>query len=172
MSLNFTLKTNPKIAGLITTGAFITLPKPAPKLLVAFGKIMRIFLPSLLQSNNLNAEHVSKDKAVVKKYLDDPLVHDRLSVNMGIEILEAAKWLENFKGHVDMPILLMHADEDHLTAAGGSELLANNLDGDVTYREWAGMYHEIHNEPGQQEVFDYTIDWIEKKIGKWSEAIK
>ena len=133
---------------------------------------MKKIFYSLLALLLVTAPAFAKDKAVVKKYLDDPLVHDRLSVNMGIEILEAAKWLENFKGHVDMPILLMHADEDHLTAAGGSELLANNLDGDVTYREWAGMYHEIHNEPGQQEVFDYTIDWIEKKIGKWSEAIK
>ncbi|MEM6966192.1 MAG: alpha/beta fold hydrolase, partial [Bacteroidota bacterium] len=75
MSLNYTLRNHPEIAGLVTTGAFVTLPEPAPKLLVLFGKIMRNIVPSLLQSNNLNAEHVSKDEKVVNKYVADPLVH-------------------------------------------------------------------------------------------------
>jgi len=167
LSLNFSLKTNPRIAGLITTGAFITLPKPAPAALVMFGKIMRKIVPSLLQSNQLDVEGISKDPLVVQRYLDDPLVHGKLSVNMGIEILEAAHWLENYKGYVEFPVLLMHGEEDILTSAQGSQLLSTQLDGDVTYKEWKGLYHEIHNEPDQKKVFDFTINWIEEKIEKW-----
>lgn len=169
MALTYTLKKNPSVAGLITTGAFITLPQPAPKLLVGFGKIMRNIIPSLLQSNNLNAEHISSNPEEVQKYLRDPLVHDRLSVNMGIEILEAGKWLEHYKGKVELPILLMHGGEDYITSPEGSSLMTQNLDGDVVAKIWDGMYHEIHNEPDQQEVFNYTLNWIEQKIVKWSE---
>jgi len=167
LALNFALKSNPKIAGLITTGAFITLPKPAPAALVAFGKIMRKIVPSLLQSNQLSVDYISKDPLEVQKYMDDPLVHGKLSVNMGIELLEAAKWLENYKGYIEFPVLLMHGEEDELTAMDGSQLLSTQLDGDVSFREWKGMYHEIHNEPDQQQVFDFTINWIEGKIEKW-----
>lgn len=171
MSLTYVLKKNPKIAGIVTTGAFITLPKPAPKLLVGFGKIMRNIIPSLLQSNNLEVEYISRDENEVKKYLADPLVHDRLSVNMGIEILNAGEWLENYEGHIEMPVLLMHGADDGITAPGGSELMSKNLKGDVTFKSWEGMYHEIHNEPDQKSVFDFTLKWIESKIEKWSSKV-
>jgi alpha-beta hydrolase superfamily lysophospholipase len=29
---------------------------------------------------------------------------------------------------------------------------------------WDGGYHELHNEPFKQDVFDFIINWINKKI--------
>ena len=165
--LNYGLRNNPQIAGLITTGAFITLDKMPSPFLMGFVKLIRHILPALLQPNDLNPEHVSSDPEEVEKYMNDPLVHDKISTNAAVELFAAAEWLEKYSGHVDIPVLLMHATDDYLTSPNGSKLLANNLEGDVTLKEWEGMYHEVHNEPDQEEVFDYTIDWIEKKIEKW-----
>lgn len=165
--LNYGLKNNPSIAGLITSGAFITLDKMPSAFLMGAVKVIRHILPALLQPNDLNPEHVSSDPEEVKKYINDPLVHDKISTNAAVELFAAAEWLENYSGHNDLPILLMHATDDYLTSPNGSKLLASNLDGDVTHKEWEGMYHEIHNEPDQEQVFDYTIDWIENKIEKW-----
>ena len=44
-----------------------------------------------------------------------------------------------------------------------SALFFSRVKGDVTHREWPGLYHEIHNEKEQNEVFDYTLDWMKKQ---------
>jgi len=168
--LNYGLKNNPSIAGLITTGAFITLDKRPSPLLMNFVKIIRYVLPSLLQANDLNPDHVSSDPKVVAKYVNDPLVHDKISTNAAVELFDAADWLAGYQGEVETPYLLMHGAVDSLTSPNGSRLLSNNLNGDVTHKEWEGMYHEIHNEPDQEKVFDYTIGWIESKIEKWGDG--
>lgn len=168
LTLNYALRNSPEIAGLVTTGAWITLPKPPSALLVGFGKLMKNILPSLLQPNNLDPNKVSTDPAEVAKYVNDPLVHNKISVNAGVEMLDAAKWLENYKGPATMPVLLMHATEDYLTSNKGTALLAGNLTGDVTHKEWAGMYHEIHNDLNRDQVFDYTYEWMEAKVEKWT----
>jgi alpha-beta hydrolase superfamily lysophospholipase len=33
------------------------------------------------------------------------------------------------------------------------------------FRIWEGGYHELHNEPFKQEVFDYILAWINKMLG-------
>ena len=87
-------------------------------------------------------------------------------------MLPAAKWLETYQDPNQVPFLLMHGSDDKLTSPEGSALLAGNLSGDVAHKSWEGLYHEIHNEPEQKEVFDYTINWLEEKIAKWSNDTK
>jgi alpha-beta hydrolase superfamily lysophospholipase len=157
---------------LVSSGAWITLPKDPPALLVAVGNILKYIVPALQQSNDLDPTGISRDEAEVKKYLNDPLVHDKITINFGAEMLPAAKWLETYKGPAKVPFLLMHGSEDRLTSHDGSVLMSNNLTGDVTMKSWNGFYHEIHNEPEQKEVFDYTINWLEEKITKWSDDTK
>jgi alpha-beta hydrolase superfamily lysophospholipase len=35
----------------------------------------------------------------------------------------------------------------------------------VTLIEYEGMYHEPHNEPEQQEVFDDVMQWLKDRVG-------
>jgi len=30
----------------------------------------------------------------------------------------------------------------------------------VDYKVWPGLFHEIHNEPQKQQVFNHTLNWI------------
>lgn len=170
--LNYALRNNPTIAGLVTSGAWITLPKDPPKLLVAVGNILKYILPALQQPNDLDPTGISRDEKEVEKYINDPLVHDKITINFGAEMLPAAKWLATYKGPAKVPFLMMHGTDDRLTAHDGSVLLSNNLTGDVVMKSWDGFYHEIHNEPEQKEVFDYTIKWLEEKIQKWLDSAK
>ena len=33
--------------------------------------------------------------------------------------------------------------------------------GDVTFKLWDGMYHEVHNEPGKEEALKYVVQWLD-----------
>jgi alpha-beta hydrolase superfamily lysophospholipase len=66
---------------------------------------------------------------------------------------------------VKIPLLLMHGLEDQLTSPEGTKQFMENAGDNVTVKYWPGLFHEIHNEPEQLEVFQTELDWmIENKI--------
>jgi alpha-beta hydrolase superfamily lysophospholipase len=73
-------------------------------------------------------------------------------------------WLEHFSGVFSIPVLLMHGSDDKITSAAGSRLFNGNVAGDVTYQEWQGLWHEMHNEPQKEDFFKFTNSWINKYI--------
>ena len=163
LALNFVTRRTPKLAGLIVTGPWIRLAFEAPAFKVVAGKILRRFMPTLTLPTGLASQFISHDPEVVKAYNEDPLVHGKLSAAAGIALLEAAKWLDNWSGTFDIPVLLQHGGADKITSASATQRFSERVKGDVTHREWPGLYHEIHNEKEQDEVFEYTLKWLESK---------
>jgi len=43
-----------------------------------------------------------------------------------------------------------------------TEEFANKNPLKVELKLWDGFYHEIHNEPEKQQVFDYIANWLSK----------
>jgi len=91
IALNYLLKRKPKIAGMITSGAAIKLSFEPNPFVVALGKITRSIYPSFSQNNQLDVNHISRNKAVVEAYKKDNLVHDKIGAELGISILETIK---------------------------------------------------------------------------------
>jgi len=61
----------------------------------------------------------------------------------------------------------MHGTGDRLAYTSGSEefaKLAGETNKDVTVKLWDGLYHEIHNEPEQADVFNSMIKWLDKHL--------
>jgi alpha-beta hydrolase superfamily lysophospholipase len=162
--LLYGLKRHPELAGLIATGPWIRLAFQPPAVKVLAGRLLRRVLPDMTLPTGLASKFLSHDPAVVEAYRADPLVHDQLSASAGVALLEGAAWLDRFSGPVGMPLLLQHGGGDRITAAAATRALAGRLSGDVTYYEWPELYHEIHNEPEQDEVFAYTLGWIERHL--------
>lgn len=162
--LNYALRYQPVLSGLIATGPQIRLAFDPPAIKIWAGKLLRNVLPTLAMPTGLPLSALSTDPAVVKAYADDPLVHDKLSTAAAMGILEAAAWLNGYSGAASMPMLLQHGAADQITAAAGTRDLASRLRGDVTYKEWPDLYHEIHNEPNKKEIFQYTLNWLLKHL--------
>lgn len=166
IALNFVLQRKPQIAGLIATGAWIVLVKNPPSLLIAFAKVINNIFPTFTQGNGLNTKDISSVSEEVKKYENDPLVHDKITSNTGLEMMKAANSLSNFAGEFPVPALVMHGGADKIVSPKGSQDFYKNAKGDLTFKEWNGLYHEIHNEARRSEVFEYTLQWITQKLKK------
>jgi alpha-beta hydrolase superfamily lysophospholipase len=162
--LNFVTRRNPKLQGLIATGPWIRLAFQTPVIKVVAGRILRRFMPKLTLPTGLAAHFISHDEQVVKAYLNDPLVHDQLSAAAGIALLEAAEWLDHWRGVFSIPVLLQHGGGDKITSPAATAEFAARAEGDITHREWPGLYHEIHNEPEQETVFSFTHAWMKEKL--------
>lgn len=162
--LNYLFRYKPAINGVIATAPAIRPGFELPKPLVIIGKIARAIAPSFTQANSLDLENLSHDREVIDKYKADPLVHNQVSGMVGISLIEWGEWLLQNAKQTPAPLLLMHGTEDKLTSYEASKLFASQLSGDVTFKSYEGLYHEIHNEFEKQQVFDAMLAWINKHL--------
>lgn len=161
LALQYVLQRDPDLSGLIATSPWIRLAFQAPALKVMAGRLLRRFMPTLSLPTGLAANFLSHDEQVVKAYQNDPLVHSTLSAAAGIALMEGADWLDHFSGVFRVPVLLLHGTGDKIISSQATREFFGRVAGEVTHHEWEGLYHELHNEAQQEEVFEYTLRWME-----------
>ncbi|MEO1437572.1 MAG: lysophospholipase [Bacteroidota bacterium] len=162
--LNYLAHQKAGVAGAIVTGPFVRSTKPVSKVLIFIARILKFILPGMTQPNGLEVKDLSRDEAVVKAYIDDPLVHDKISNVMALGLIDEGKVLDQASPEFKVPVLMMHGAADGITDAKATEELASRAKGPVTMKTWNDLFHEIHNEPEQQAIFDYAWDWIGQHI--------
>ena len=166
-ALAYTIQYADGIKGVIVTGVALHSPLLEQKAKVAIVKVLGSFFPSMIIPTGLDPSTISRDPAVVQKYINDPLVHGKSSLGLGKTTLEAVNLCFTRAGDFSLPLLIMHGTKDRLTYPSGSEdfaKLASKTNKDVTLKLWDGLYHELHNEPEQVEVFKVMIEWLDKHL--------
>ncbi|MDZ7881224.1 MAG: alpha/beta hydrolase [Saprospiraceae bacterium] len=163
--LNTILRRNTEgVHGLVTTGPLISLAfKPKP-LMLFLGKTLRSIAPRFSQPGGVQTQYLSHDPAVVQAYINDPLVHGTITTAAGMNLLESSDYLNTYEGTMPVPTLMMHGTEDFLTYQPASEAFASRVKGNITYRKWEGLYHEIHNEPEKIQVLEEIVAWLDTYI--------
>jgi len=166
-ALAYTLQYPDGINGVIATGAALHSPLLEQKVKVATVKMLGSLFPSLIIPTGLDPSTISRDPAVVQQYVNDPLVHGKSSLGLGKTTLEAVNLCFAHANIFPLPLLIMHGKKDTLVYPSGSEefaRLASETNKDVTLKLWNGLYHELHNEPEQTEVFKVMIEWMDKHL--------
>lgn len=159
--LNYVIKTGPSLTGVIVTSPNLKLAFEPPPFKVALGKIMNFFWPTFTQASELDANALSRDLEVVRAYVDDPLVHDRISARLFVRVIyEASNWALAHASEFELPLLLMHGSGDCITSAEGSREFASKAGDNCSLKIWDGFYHELHNEPEKEAVLKFILDWM------------
>lgn len=121
------------------------------------------FTPDLAVGSGLNADGVSNDPAVVKAYLADPLVHDRISGRLTQFMLQGGEVVHSKSAQWTVPTLLIYAGSDTLVRPQGSERFGKSAPASVVQVKcYKHMAHEIFNEPDQALVLGDLTDWLNR----------
>ena len=160
--LNYALRRKPDLRGVIATGPWLKLAFAPPASQVTLGRLMNGIAPGFTQHSKLNTNGLSHEQAVVSAYENDPLVHDKISARLFVEMYETGNWALEHAAEFPLPLLLMHGSADPITSAKASQEFAEKAGDKVTLKIWDGLYHEIHNEPEKAEVFKVMLDWLDK----------
>ena len=133
----------------------------AQKLLLAsLGRIA----PDLAVGNGLKPEWISRDAAVVAAYVADPLVHDRVTPRLVRFIVDGGAAVRDAAARWRTPTLLLWAGADRCVAPAGSAAFAAAAPaGVVRAQAFAGLAHEIFNEPEKDEVFAALGAWLAER---------
>jgi alpha-beta hydrolase superfamily lysophospholipase len=134
---------------------------PVQKLLVS---VLPRLWPDLRVGNGLNANYLSHDPAVVRAYLEDPLVHDRVSARLARFIADEGVATLSCAATWAVPTLLLFAGQDRLVNPEGSRRFAAQAPGKlVQTRCFDDLYHEIFNELDAAPVFEALQAWMDRR---------
>ena len=129
------------------------------------------WVPSMTVNSGLNPQHLSRDPQVVQAYMDDRLVHHKISPRLGQFIATAGRGTIAAAANWRTPTLLMYAGADKLVNPQGSRRFASRAaqsravkPGVVTAKCFDGYYHELFNEPQPEPVFELLKTWLDARF--------
>ena len=149
---------------------FDALVLSSPALDLGLGKGNRLLLavlgrllPNLSLSNGLKPQWVCRDPAVVRAYMSDPLVHDRVTPRLVRFMVDNGKHVLLLAPHWRVPTLLLWAGADLcVNPQGSKDFVAAAPAGVLNKRRYRKLYHEIFNEPEQADVLADLVQWLRK----------
>jgi alpha-beta hydrolase superfamily lysophospholipase len=162
--LNYGIRRRPDLKGVIVTAPSLHNDIEHKTFKVMLAGVLGSLLPGVLVSTGLDPNMLSHDREIVKAYVKDPLVHDKMSLGYGKTMLSINKWTLEHASEFSLPLLLMHGKNDMLAFPSSSIEFASALKDQCTLMLWDDMYHEIHNELAQSDVFQTMTIWMDARL--------
>ena len=136
------------------------------KMKASVGRLLNKINPSMTLANTIDPSVISSDASEVRRYIEDPLVHDQISARLAMSLLDDAPKALDAAGKIGLPTLLWHGQEDRLVDIDGTRALAKKIGAtDKTLHEFPNMRHETHHETleARQKVFDVVGEWLAER---------
>ncbi|WNQ11280.1 alpha/beta hydrolase [Paenibacillus aurantius] len=173
VTLNYLLRRKPALAGAIVTGPWLKLAFQPPVLQAAVGKVLERLYPKFTNSRPMNAEHLTTDPELMKRYVEDELGHGDITAGFFFGVQRAGSWALQHAGELQLPLLLMHGGSDKVTSIHASRQFAEKAGPLCEFLEWPGFRHELQNELKREEVFAVMRGWLRNRLEAFSgEAAK
>jgi len=166
------------MGGLIALGYCVS-DRPLPDLLVlsapgiaddlaawkhALAPILARIAPRLSLSNGIQPEMLSRDPARQEAARTDPLMLSASTTAFGARAFEEQARVRAAAGRVSIPTLVIHGLDDPIVPPAATEPLAALPT--VTRRAYAGIRHELHNEPEGRQILADVIAWIDDRLAE------
>ncbi len=161
-SFDYSLVRKPELHGVIATSPALMVSTSTLNRLMA--GLMKHVAPNMIVANGLDASALSRDPQVGQAYLQDPLVHDKVSVRLGSYMMDIGRYVLDHATEWSLPLYLAHGTADRICQFEGSAEFAARAGAKVTFHPWEGLYHETHNELNKDEVIQAMLDWINAQL--------
>jgi len=163
--LHYGLKRKPNIKGIVATSSGLRTALENEPLKVNAARILGAILPKVAIASGLESAAISRDEEVVKTYLADPLVHDKITLGFGKIMLDVVAWTLSHAAEFSLPLLLMHGKADRIAFPAGSAEFAEALKGKAcTLILWDNAYHELHNDLEKEEALRAMSLWMDARL--------
>ena len=127
--------------------------------------LFNVFIPKFQLPIPLKATELSRDPTVVQNYLNDPLVHNRVTPRWIVEGVSTINRLFNNAGQINIPILLTHGDADKIVPIRGTQAFYDHLGSlDKTLIIYPQGRHEAHNDTNWKEATENISNWLTKRL--------
>lgn len=157
-------------AGYIISAPWIRLVQNVSPMLYKTVKAISSVIPVITLSSKIDESKLGNPD-VLMPFADNPMTTNRITLRCAIEGYETGLKLESGtnednKKATEIPALIMHGTEDKICDIEGSRYVYQRLrdrGDDVSFIEWPGLYHEIHNggdDSDGSEVIQRAVEFI------------
>ncbi len=158
----------PPIDRLVLSGALLGLDETGGGLRrrssLAMAGLMSRILPRVGFETGLDPEGISRDPEVVRRYVDDPFVKDRMSLRFAAGLAACARRVADSADRIDHPVLVLHGHADPICSPLDSQRFFADLRPEIAQSSALRIYpelrHEIFNEPEREKVFEDMLGWL------------
>ena len=154
------------LRGAVLSGAAVRSTRGSARIVQLLLRALGRLFPRLPLAK-LDGTLVSRDPTVVERYDNDPLVYrGRVPAGTARAMIHAGRKVTKEMEAISPPLLILHGSEDGLVDPEGSrDLYERAGSADKALKIYDGLYHEILNEPEQDEVLRDIIDWLDARTG-------
>ncbi len=161
MVARFLVERRPAISSAVLSAPALALAEGVSRLRRLAARTLRSFLPRLALGSGLDPQGLSRDPEVVRAYLDDPLIVRSMSVSLAAELLDAIGDTAARAREIEIPLLLLHGEEDPLCPIDGSRTFHAGLEAPgAVLRSYPRLRHELFNEPEREQVWLDLLEWL------------
>jgi len=154
------------LAGAVLSGPAVKIPGHVTPAMLIVGKMLSALIPKfgLLP---LDAVGISRDPAVVRAYVSDPLVHrGKATARLAAEMLKAMQTVSGQAARITLPVMIVQGSADKLVNPAGAQMVYDAVSSvDKEIRIYDGFYHEVFNEPEHDKVLHDVEIWLEAHLG-------
>ncbi len=129
-------------------------------------RVLSLVAPKVGFAAGLDLEGLSRDPEVIRRYVEDPYVKDRMSARFAAGMNATIDRTPAFAGRIERPMLILHGGLDPLAAPSGSEAfhagLAPQIASESELKVYPDLRHEIFNEPEREAVWQDMLDWLDR----------
>ena len=152
--------------GAILSGPSVVVPKNVSRSTIAIARLLSTLAPTI-GLMGLDATGVSRDPAVVRAYIDDPLVYaGKTTARLAYELVKTMQRVTAKASRMTLPIMILQGGADRLVDPDGARMLYDTIgSSDKTLKIYDNLYHEVYNEPERDQVLGDVEAWLEEHLG-------
>lgn len=163
VTLAYLMQRRPVLAGAVTSGPALAVGQGVSQARATAARWLRRVAPRISLQSGLDAGGLSRDPEVVQAYLDDPLVVRTMTPSLGAELLEGAGRTAAGAREVEVPLLMLHGEQDPLCPADATRaFFAEVTSPGSRLQIYPRLLHEIFNEPERHSVYEDLQAWMEE----------
>lgn len=152
------------LSGVVASGPVLAQAGVSP-LLMMMSKLLSSIMPRLTLNTKLDAAAISRDQAVVKAYVNDPLVHSLGTPRLGTALTAAVEWTQAHAAEFQVPCLILHGSADRLAPPEGSRIFYKEMTlADKERQVYEGYFHEVYNDLGKEKPLAAVEAWGERHL--------
>lgn len=137
----------------------VTLRVPGYKKML--GELLGRTLSKVQLTNEINPSHLTHDPVVVEAYVNDRLVHEKITPRLYLDMMITMDWVRAQTGPLPCPVLFVVPGDDRVVSSPATlEFFRALKFRDKELLEYPDFYHESFNEVEKARVFDDVRKWV------------
>ena len=160
-----------KLAALVLMAPLLRLKVQVNPLVVAWGKLVSLLLPSVRFESRVDPKDTTRDEVSLTAREADPLIHRSVTCGWFFQMKAALKAVWDEVDSLQMPVLIAQGGADRIVDPEVARPFLDLVPSTTKHLMWVpDHYHELHNEPDWLDTMTAVAEWIEEQLRRAEEV--